>query len=1799
VLVLIQARDTADGEWRVVAAATTDAAGNFGMPYPRGIFVEAQALVSLAPAEPVDVPIIPREKQAADRSISTDFLYLLIRHPFRPQSPCGKGGDCGCASADTPGRLPGFSDLIGSDAYSQDIGGSCVNLSKPNRTINEFAFQAIVRTSDPEIGRYQVHRIEQGLESADVSQVAALASGVSALRESATGALDAARAAAASTPNVQTTQNLAAIEAAHPHALALEGAFVPGGPPVTLTALSQGQTHVDGLTSVLVAVRNRLESQGFGLAPESAQVIIVAASLTALIRLAIDTVGGTVRYELTGDPVTLSRRPVSLTNPIEWQSAPEPSSGDPSAASASFAQAVSVATGHILHYKALFKADGYSLGDLTYSLPLAPGQKKEIVVFDATQTMVGAETQQLSQNERLAMGLVDERDIASTLAGRIGETLSGGSSANTSGVSAGGGLAAGGSMGALSAGGTLGISGGTSQSSANASQDGSRDVAQFFGEKLRQSIMQNAEGYRQLNASVVTTVQQGQRYGVTSEVVANHNHCHSLTIMYFEVLRHYAIFQELSAVEECVFVPFLLARFSSENIAVWRDVLAPALLPLPSETYLQPFLQPGGSGRAHPLVKAFDAVQRIRTSYANIDFPAGSYDEEPIRFMKGTFDLRISLPRPKTRYDRIKSLPMVTRTTQEVDLAATAKRAVHDSVLAGWSGGLSIPFTGPPGTNIEYRDVQTIGKQAIFDAFMTMDANFESVPPAECIRVTNFDPKSINIFGISIPLPGLDFFQDGNRDREQWVTYATLLGYSDVLAMLNYYFRGRLISEWDDIFENDILPLIFRKITKSLRLDEFAADFTAQSQYTGGDRIVSFTVSGTTTKTRNRLPAQLRFRCQGPAVLALADFATVDVQNVRLTYSTSHFTGMLYAGNPADDLLNGALLDIPEGAEERRNPRREDRYLAGMLVDHLNSHLEYYNRTLWNNLDPDRRFMLLDGFSVQIFGDDGLPVAGPAGLRSLASVVKNEVVTVAGNSLIFPVAPGYRVSGAMIKAKPPADDGDGDAETDEMSTLVDHYRPLTPIEPYRVSVPTKGTFAEAIQGACNSCEKIERDLLQDWSRFPTDEPTAVSPVTLSTPPVAGYQPNYRDFAAPIVNVQNTPATPAPGAGMAGLGEVLANSGVFRDITGLDATQQNAIRTYLSNQENAKAFAQMAKEMATQNHNTSNSGQIRDSITAARADGTITQDQASKLTEKHLQQQIDGGTSARTEAEAAQQAKTSPVTQIAADGVGQSRDVSYQRQDGDGNVESVTVGGEGTAGRLDVKVRGTVPALRQVKKNDCWAVVTAMLVNWKRGLTTITPAEAVAEAGARYLAIYEADTTGLLAEDKDDFLAHSELMTEPPMSFVPQDYATLLRTYGPLWITVDASPGEPFSPHALLLVQISGTGTPDGSGLTFTFLDPSTGGQVAKLFPDFVRSYEELARQDKDLDRARPQVVHFIERVDVGEGFEVEGPWNIHEPVHENLTLAGLRASGFSVPAGTRMGSDTGINEFLRGLLWNDDPALLFFHDDKDKNWRFTDGRAWRRAFNAAEKSSSNDLTNLTGRTHFYDLSYLHAMATAKDESPYDTLAKIMMWAEVTYRLATADGLNGAEKLSDVAITAQITDPTGTPHTARLSQFFTAATRPKGSDTVRFLLARDTRFTGVDLGRRAIGSLLHLIQDSYARGHVRRTLLNPGDLVADKTDEFKDGTWGRFGDVENFHYYRGQSEEHGHYDEVPKGVTLAYDDLTTFNRIHGARDAIEMSARVLSMWRAKTKWDSADGPRKLLLDKIFKLSPNVKPSDNTV
>jgi hypothetical protein len=118
---------------------------------------------------------------------------------------------------------------------------------------------------------------------------------------------------------------------------------------------------------------------------------------------------------------------------------------------------------------------------------------------------------------------------------------------------------------------------------------------------------------------------------------------------------------------------------------------------------------------------------------------------------------------------------------------------------------------------------------------------------------------------------------------------------------------------------------------------------------------------------------------------------TLSIENANIFYSASHYNGILFSGNVNDDLLDDTNLDIPENFEEKRDPKKQDAHLVYKLMEHLNSNLEHYNKVLWYNLDRDRRYMLLDGFSIQVFNEFGLPIVSN-GFRSLASVVKNDLI---------------------------------------------------------------------------------------------------------------------------------------------------------------------------------------------------------------------------------------------------------------------------------------------------------------------------------------------------------------------------------------------------------------------------------------------------------------------------------------------------------------------------------------------------------------------------------------------------------------------------------------------------------------------------------------------------------------------------------------------------------------------------------------------------------------------------------------
>ena len=163
--------------------------------------------------------------------------------------------------------------------------------------------------------------------------------------------------------------------------------------------------------------------------------------------------------------------------------------------------------------------------------------------------------------------------------------------------------------------------------------------------------------------------------------------------------------------------------------------------------------------------------------------------------------VQLNFPRPKTRYDRIKSWPLVENTIE----GSHHLWAIVGGFLAGPLGDLA-------GNIFDSDGRVEVKVQAVFDEYISVDANFASVPPSNSIRVQKFDNH---------------FFEKDTVDKAQWEAYASLLKYTDsngiaaVFQMLEHYFKDRLIVEWDDIFYSEMAPVIFEAIVNTTEVSQF------------------------------------------------------------------------------------------------------------------------------------------------------------------------------------------------------------------------------------------------------------------------------------------------------------------------------------------------------------------------------------------------------------------------------------------------------------------------------------------------------------------------------------------------------------------------------------------------------------------------------------------------------------------------------------------------------------------------------------------------------------------------------------------------------------------------------------------------------------------------------------------------------------------------------------------------------------------------------------------------------------------
>ena len=87
------------------------------------------------------------------------------------------------------------------------------------------------------------------------------------------------------------------------------------------------------------------------------------------------------------------RRPIAKDNDVQWDGVPKTM------------QAATIAHGHLLEFRQQWKADGYSLGDLLYSLPLAPGQKRRMVILDWDRQETGIRQESRTLTEEFSADL--------------------------------------------------------------------------------------------------------------------------------------------------------------------------------------------------------------------------------------------------------------------------------------------------------------------------------------------------------------------------------------------------------------------------------------------------------------------------------------------------------------------------------------------------------------------------------------------------------------------------------------------------------------------------------------------------------------------------------------------------------------------------------------------------------------------------------------------------------------------------------------------------------------------------------------------------------------------------------------------------------------------------------------------------------------------------------------------------------------------------------------------------------------------------------------------------------------------------------------------------------------------------------------------------------------------------------------------------------------------------------------------------------------------------------------------------
>jgi hypothetical protein len=283
-------------------------------------------------------------------------------------------------------------------------------------------------------------------------------------------------------------------------------------------------------------------------------------------------------------------------------------------------QAATVALGHILEYRVRWRSNGYSLGTVASTLTLAPRQTRRIqkIEWERRERARRTETTQLFDQENDSV--IRERDYNDTVAANLSEWARGGSSSSTSAIAGGIGFFAAGILG--------GIGGGASSAHSTSHQSGGRDTTASEQQRLRDSIRRHGDALRKLESTVVSEVTQEETVTGTTEVIRNANYAHSLTVIYYQILRHLKVTTEFAGVRECIFVPFAVKPFDVHRAYRWRESLQLSM-------------------RTPRYSRGLRYLKDVATNFSTSDIAPGTRASQALTYVRGSIYVSLGVERPK------------------------------------------------------------------------------------------------------------------------------------------------------------------------------------------------------------------------------------------------------------------------------------------------------------------------------------------------------------------------------------------------------------------------------------------------------------------------------------------------------------------------------------------------------------------------------------------------------------------------------------------------------------------------------------------------------------------------------------------------------------------------------------------------------------------------------------------------------------------------------------------------------------------------------------------------------------------------------------------------------------------------------------------------------------------------------------------------------------------------------------------------------------------------------------------------